>query len=410
MEGLHLTADCFTCQCNPALLIEEDRLSNLVRQTTLQAGLTIVGEKFHGFTHPDASPAGITGTLLLAESHVAIHTWPERQAVTLDVYVCNFENDNRAKAIEIVERLVNAFQPQQISRQSLQRGTPSKTAKSLAIEYLSAHTAMQTQITEVIAEVQSPFQHIEIAVSPEFGKIMRIDAAMMTSEKDEFYYHEALVHPAAITHGEPKTALIIGGGDGGSTEELLKYNSIQHITLCEIDEEVIKLSKQHLTSIHQNAFDSIKVNIIHRDGFAYIKETSEQYDLILLDLTDPITANGSNLAQSCMTESFFQSCYQRLTERGIIVLHLGSAFYHPERCQTSLARLHTCFDHVQTFDVFIPLYGAMWGMAMAAKDTQQMSTQKYFHLSKELINQRIQQLELNQLQFYNAELHHRLLA
>lgn len=410
MEGLHLTADCFMCQCNPALLIEEDRLSNLVRQTTLQAGLTIVGEKFHGFTHPDSSPAGITGTLLLAESHVAIHTWPERQAVTLDVYVCNFENDNSAKAIEIVERLVTAFQPQQVSRQSLQRGTPSETTESMAIEYLSAHTAMQTQITEVVAEVQSPFQHIQIAISPEFGKIMRIDGAMMTSEKDEFYYHEALVHPAAITHGGPRTALIIGGGDGGSTEELLKYKSIQHITLCEIDEEVIKLSKQHLASIHQNAFDSIKVNIIHRDGFAYIEESSDQYDLILLDLTDPITANGSNLAQSCMTESFFQSCYQRLNEHGLIVLHLGSAFYHAERYQTSLARLRASFDHVQTFDVFIPLYGAMWGMAMAAKDAQHMPTQNYFQLSKQQINQRIQQLELNQLQFYNAELHHRLLA
>jgi spermidine synthase len=412
MEGLHLTADCFDCLCDPTLLFEEKRLSELVRQYTNQAGLTIVGEKFHAFAYPDGSAAGVTGTLLLAESHVAIHTWPERQAVTLDVYVCNFENDNSDKARDIVDRLIAVFQPQQVSRQELQRGLQPFNEVAPAVEHLSPYTAMQTQISEVLAEVQSPFQLIQIADTPEFGKIMRIDGAMMTSEKDEFYYHEALVHPAAITHGNPQTALIIGGGDGGSTEELLKYTSIQNITLCEIDEQVITLSRQYLSAIHKNAFDSPKVNIIHTDGFAFIQnsheERKEQYDLILLDLTDPIAPNGSNLAESCMSEDFFRACYARLNPGGSVILHLGSQFYHQERYQTTLARLKKTFDVVSPYAVFIPLYGALWGMAIAIKRHESGRITTPTDLPASLINDRLEAQNIVDLRYYDAETHTRM--
>lgn len=411
MEGLHLTADCFDCRCDPTLLYEENRLSELVRDHTKQAGLMIVGEKFHTFTHQDGSAAGVTGTLLLAESHVAIHTWPERQAVTLDVYVCNFENDNSAKARDIVDQLIAIFQPQDVSRQELQRGLAPSNDVAPAVEYLSPYTTMQTEIGQVLAEVQSPYQLIQIADTPEFGKIMRIDGAMMTSEKDEFYYHEALVHPAAITHGNPRSALIIGGGDGGSTEELLKYASIQNITLCEIDEQVIALSRQHLATIHQNAFDSPKVDIIHTDGFAFIQEKRDElYDLILLDLTDPIAPNGSNLAESCMSEEFFRACYARLHHGGSLVLHLGSEFYHQMRYQTTLTRLQNVFDIVRPYSVFIPLYGAMWGMAMASKSSTTLATPDPKLLDQTTIQSRLQAQGISQLQFYSSARHASLFA
>ncbi|MBI3712987.1 MAG: adenosylmethionine decarboxylase, partial [Burkholderiales bacterium] len=324
MEGLHLTADCFDCLCNPRLLTDKELLTQLTRTLTLASGLTLVGEKFHAFQHADGSAAGVTGTLLLAESHVAIHTWPERKAVTLDVYVCNFENDNSDKARQIVRELIAAFQPQHCSQQELHRGGTT----SHFDEKLTPYTSVRTQVDQIIAQAQSPYQCIEIADTPEFGKVMRIDGTLMTSEKDEFYYHESLVHPAAISHGHPRTALIIGGGDGGSTEELLKHRSIETITLCEIDEQVVQLARQHLQSIHHQAFDSPKLKLEHSDGFAFINNSTEVFDLILLDLTDPVTANGSSLAQSCMNLDFFQACHARLSEQGVLVLHLGSAFYH----------------------------------------------------------------------------------
>jgi spermidine synthase len=269
---------------------------------------------------------------------------------------------------------------------------------------------MQTQISEVLAEVQSPYQLIQIADTPEFGKIMRIDGAMMTSEKEEFYYHESLVHPAAITHGNPQTALIIGGGDGGSTEELLKYASIQKITLCEIDEQVIALSRQHLSAIHKHAFDSPKLNIIHTDGFAFIQNSHEQYDLILLDLTDPIAPNGSNLAESCMSEEFFHACYARLNLGGSVVLHLGSEFYHQARYQTTLARLKKIFDAVNPYAVFIPLYGALWGMAMATKSDEAGNTINPAHLTTNLISERLQAHKIFNLQYYGTKTHAAMFA
>lgn len=398
MEGLHLTADCFDCLCNPRLLTEEEQLTQLTRTLTLASGLTIVGEKFHAFQHADGSAAGVTGTLLLAESHVAIHTWPERKAVTLDVYVCNFENDNSTKARQIVHELIAAFQPQHCSQQELHRGG---TTTHYA-EKLTPYTSMHTQVDRIIAQVQSPYQSLEIADTPEFGKVMRIDGALMTSEKDQFYYHESLVHPAAISHGQPHTALIIGGGDGGSTEELLKHHSIKSITLCEIDEQVVQLARQHLQSIHHQAFDSPKLRLRHDDGFAFIKHSTGIFDLILLDLTDPITASGSSLAQSCMSLDFFQACHARLSEQGVLVLHLGNAFYHQERYQATLVQLQSIFASVLPYSVFIPLYGAEWGMAMASKSN--------LHLTPEEIQARIQAQDLGQLQFYSAARHTAWLA
>ncbi len=409
MEGLHLTADCFACQCEPQLLLDEKRLRDLVFHHTTQAGLQIVGEKFYPFQHSDGSAAGITGTLLLSESHVAIHTWPERGAVTLDVYVCNFENNNSHKARQIVDQLIKAFLPRQVSRQELQRGLPSANQHQ-ANEYLSSFTVMQTQLDHILAEVQSPFQHIQIAETPEFGKIMRIDGAMMTSEKDEFFYHEALVHPAAISLAKLKNALIVGGGDGGSTEELLKYSSLHKITLCEIDEQVVKLAREHLTSIHRNAFDSPKVEIVHTDGFAFIETTSDTYDLILLDLTDPISPNGGNLAETCMSQEFFQACYTRLNGGGSLVLHLGSQFYHQERYQSTLAKLTSAFDLIHPYAVFIPLYGALWGMAIARKFSHDESCLDPTAITPNIIADRLKANSISNLRYYSPQTHLGLFA
>lgn len=113
MQGLHLAADLYQCACSQALMNEVAALSELCRARTLNAGLTLVGEKWHGFPGHEGQPGGVTGMLLLAESHVAVHTWPERNGVTLDVYVCNVTSDNSAKAERLMREIVDAFQPGQ---------------------------------------------------------------------------------------------------------------------------------------------------------------------------------------------------------------------------------------------------------------------------------------------------------
>ena len=405
MEGLHLTADCFDCLCDEALLTDQHSLAPLLRQVTVDAGLTIVGERFHAFQHDNGCAAGFTGTLLLAESHVAIHTWPERKAVTLDVYVCNFENDNSAKAENIVDELIKRLQPMRTRRQQLHRGVPNNETSLDFVEHLSPHTSMHTDAAQVLVRVKSAFQEIEIAETPEFGRVMRIDGAMMTSEKDEYLYHEALVHPAAICTGNPKTALIIGGGDGGSTEELLKHATIEHVTLCEIDPEVIEISKRHLEPIHQRAFDDPRVKVLNADGFAFISKTTQRFDLVLLDLTDPIAPNGTQLAAPCMSEEFFESCYRALNDNGAIVLHLGSRFYHTDRYATTLQRLQARFDLVRPYSVFIPLYGALWSMAVAIKQTAPGQVKDPLLASESEIENALSSLQIRNLKYYSPQTH-----
>lgn len=122
MQGLHLTADLYGCNCAAALLEDAEALATCCRQFTREAGLTLVGEKFHSFPPHNQRPGGVTGMLLLAESHLAVHTWPDRGGVTLDVFVCNFTADNSHKAEHLLQQLLSAFAPQRYVSQRIDRG------------------------------------------------------------------------------------------------------------------------------------------------------------------------------------------------------------------------------------------------------------------------------------------------
>ena len=127
MHGLHLTADLHDCRCDSAWLLDAAQLGSACRSATLAAGLQVVNEVFHSFPHSAHGPGGVTATLLLAESHLCVHTWPEQRAVTLDVYVCNFGGDHSAKAQALMDALLALFLPQRTERHQLQRGTIAST-------------------------------------------------------------------------------------------------------------------------------------------------------------------------------------------------------------------------------------------------------------------------------------------
>ncbi len=122
MQGFHLTADLYRCRCDAAWLVEADRLGAWCVQAVLNCGLQPVGQLFHRFPDSSHGPGGVTATVLLAESHLCVHTWPEQGAVTLDVYVCNFGGDHCAKAHTLMDALVALFAPEQVQQNSLQRG------------------------------------------------------------------------------------------------------------------------------------------------------------------------------------------------------------------------------------------------------------------------------------------------
>ena len=183
MQGLHLTADLYQCACSPELLIDAQKLADFCRQQTIDAGLTIVGEEWQAFPEFEGQPGGVTGVLLLAESHLAIHTWPERGGVTLDVYVCNFMQDNSGKATRLINGIEQAFKPGQAQRNRLWRGEADGPAHAgeLLTENLNQDALYGFRFTERLLERQTAFQRLELLRSETLGTTLRLDGCMMTS-------------------------------------------------------------------------------------------------------------------------------------------------------------------------------------------------------------------------------------
>jgi spermidine synthase len=251
----------------------------------------------------------------------------------------------------------------------------------------------------LIESLQTPYQLIEVFDTPALGKLMRIDGANMTSERDEFFYHENLVHPAAIAHPAPKQVLIIGGGDGGSTEEVLKHPGVEKVVLAELDTGVIEIARKHFHAVHRGALDDPRVEIRIGDGMAYVCDSAARWDLIYLDLTDPIGP-----AKALYTQNFYADCRRALNEGGALVLHVGSPFAHADRVAGSLADLRALFTVVTPYFVHIPVYGAVWGFAVASDSLDLRS------LNTEQVDSRLTDRNIGRRQFYNGDMHQAMLA
>jgi spermidine synthase len=407
MQGLHLTGDLFGCGCSSATLTDLETLSTLCRTATLDAKLTIVDEKWHVFPDWNGQAGGITGTILLAESHLAIHTWPESRGVTLDVYVCNFTEDNTAKAEQLFDALTVAFRPQKQVVNRITRGdvagatvaeseaTATDSAQSqLSFDWLNAHSGYGFTVKEKLAEIESAYQRVEVFDTHQFGRLFRLDGRLMTSEGDEFFYHECMTHPAALVHPNPESILVIGGGDGGSSEELFKHPSVKRIVMAELDPVVIDIARKYLGTIHKGSLDDPRLDIRIGDGFEYVRSATERFDLIVLDLTDPDTP-----AFHLYSEEFFRMCQRSLKPGGMLTLHLGSPVYQPETVRKNAANLRKVFKHVAPLSLFIPLYGSQWCLAVASDTIDPRA------ISVETIAQRMVERRLDDLRFYHPAMH-----
>ena len=407
MNGLHLTADLYACQCDAELMVDADAIAHLCRSQTEASGLTRVDDQWVKFPDWQGQPGGVTGTILLAESHLAIHTWPETGNITLDVYVCNFSGDNSGKARQLLESIIEAYLPGRVVRNLIERGdisqdsptaTPAPQQEGWIVEELAPAASYAFRGT-LLERQTTEFQELELYQTEPFGLAMRLDGRFMTSEKEEFFYHEAMVHPAAIAHPEPKRCLVIGGGDGGSAEELLKHPSVQEIVVAELDGQVIEFARQKLTSINHGALDDPRVNVQIGDGMAYVDQSPGQFDLILMDLTDPDTP-----ANALYQREAFVRMQQALAPGGALVLHLGSPVFHAEQVKQLLAELNTVFKHVSPLGLYTPLYGAYWGMAVVSDSLRPAK------LDSQEVQKRLNSRQIDRLQYYNADIHGALFA
>jgi spermidine synthase len=272
-------------------------------------------------------------------------------------------------------------------------------APGLMTELLTDEWGFFIRSARELERFRSAFQAVEVHDSVPFGKLFRLDGHFMTSEKDEFFYHENLVHLAALTHPHPKRALIVGGGDGGSAEEIFKHPSIEAVTLAEIDAAVVDIARRYLASVHRGSLDDPRLTLRIGDGFEYVRSAATRYDLIVLDLTDP-----GGPSEALYTTDFYRACAARLNPDGAMTLHIASPIAHPARIRSTLASLREAFAVVTPYLTSVPLYGGMWMMACAS------ATLDPGRLGAEEIDRRIASRGLTGLQYYNGDMHRAALA
>lgn len=267
------------------------------------------------------------------------------------------------------------------------------------VERLSPDLGYFFRAGEVLMEGDTGFQHIEIVDTPFLGRLMRLDGCFMTSERDEFFYHEPLVHVPAVAHAAPKRALVIGGGDGGSSEELLKHASMEQVVLAELDPGVIEASRRWLPKVHNGVFDDPRLDVRVMDGKAFVEQTAERFDLVVLDLTDPFGPS-----QALYTQEFYAACRRVLNPGGLLSLHAESPVTRPLTWARIVATLASVFGTVRPYMTYIPIYGTWWGMAVATDGADPAA------LSESEVDARIAARRVSQLQLYNGAMHRAMLA
>jgi spermidine synthase len=229
-------------------------------------------------------------------------------------------------------------------------------------ERFQDRTELGYKVSDVLHHSVSEFQEIDVVETVALGRMLLLDGMVMTTERDEFIYHEMIAHIPMLAHPNPKNVLVIGGGDGGTIREVLKHPSVERAVLCEIDGDVIEVCKKYLPSI-AGKLDDPRVEIEVRDGAAYIASHKNTFDVILIDSTDPI-GPGEKL----FTKEFYQNVLEALTENGIMANQSESPVSAPEECLRINKLLRSVFPYVQPYTACIPSYpGAQWTWSFCSK-------------------------------------------
>ncbi len=210
---------------------------------------------------------------------------------------------------------------------------------------------------------QSEFQRIDIFASELFGRVLSLDGVLNTSEADEAFYHEQLVHPAMVSAKHAKRVLLIGGGDGGSVREVLRHRSVESLVMIEIDGEVVDACKRHLRSIG-SAWDDARLQLVIGDGAAYVaRDDLEPFDVILLDGTDP-----EGPGEVLYSAEFYANCRARLAAGGVFALQSASPFIQRDVFFRIQERLRAAFSAVHPYFGPAPLYcSGLWSWTHASE-------------------------------------------
>jgi len=247
------------------------------------------------------------------------------------------------------------------------------------------------RIEEVLFEADSPFQNIKVVSNPFFGKVMLLDDVVMLTDKDEYFYHDMLVHVPMTCADDPEEVLIIGGGDGGSVREVLKHPGVKRVVLCEIDEMVIDVAREYFPGL-ASCLDEERVEVLCADGIEYIKAQSSAFDCICIDSTDPVGP-----AEGLFTAEFYAHVKRALTPKGAMSAQTESPAWGLENLVRIVGNVRTGFGNASLYLTPVPCYpSGLWSMTCATAHNRNPA--QHFDLKRA-------QAVSARCTYYNPEIH-----
>ncbi|MGQ9735162.1 MAG: polyamine aminopropyltransferase [Thermaceae bacterium] len=232
-------------------------------------------------------------------------------------------------------------------------------------EHITPYETMVRRMERVIASGRTKYQDFFLFQTKGFGKVLVLDKDVQSTEKDEYIYHETLVHPAMLSHPEPKTVLIVGGGEGATLREVLKHPTVERAVMVDIDGELVEVAKAHMAEWHQGAFDDPRTVLIIQDARAYLEKTEERYDVILIDLTDPV--GEDNPARLLYTVEFYTLVKEHLNPGGVMGMQAGMIMLTHHRVHPAVHRtVREVFRYARSYKNHIPGFFLNFGFLLAS--------------------------------------------
>ena len=233
-------------------------------------------------------------------------------------------------------------------------------------ETLHRHVRQGLAVRRTIARRKTPFQQMQILETEAYGRALVLDGIVQTTEGDEYIYHEMMTHIPIMAHPNPRRVLVIGGGDGGIAREALRHPTVERVVMVEIDPVVIQFCRRHLPKICGRAFGDRRLEVIVDDGAKYVRETSERFDVAIVDSPDPIGP-----AKVLFVTQFYRNIARVLRGPGVMVRQTGSTFLQPWEIQEAQRRLRQVFSRVSPYVAAIPTYiGGFFGFLLASDHVQ----------------------------------------
>ncbi|MBS0856127.1 MULTISPECIES: polyamine aminopropyltransferase [unclassified Tatumella] len=237
-------------------------------------------------------------------------------------------------------------------------------------------------------------QDLVIFENSAFGRVMALDGVVQTTERDEFIYHEMLTHVPLFAHGDARSVLIIGGGDGGMLREVARHPGVEKITMVEIDAGVVTFCRQYLPEHSAGAYDDPRFTLVIDDGVNFVSQTDQKFDVIISDCTDPIGPG-----ESLFTSDFYAGCKRCLNDDGVFVAQNGVCFLQQDEAINSYQRLSPYFSDVTFYQAAVPTYyGGIMTFAWASNNASLRKT------DIDTLTSRVSHTELV-CRYYNPEIH-----